>query len=87
MHALLLTHFVLASFQARDLANFNSVVYVFNMRFCEFIPVQRYIYPNTTLDISFQLRDRLTASVNPLEIQKKLLTKREFAFADARVIC
>ena len=86
---LLLQHILPVNFQATERAKFNTLTRSPNTACREFIlTLQKQASRCNFGDrLEENLRDRLIAGINKVELQRKMLMKPDLTFADARDIC
>ncbi|VDP94910.1 unnamed protein product [Echinostoma caproni] len=86
---LLLAHVIPVDFQATERVKFNSLVRAESMPCRDFI----LLLNNQASKCKYgdileeQLCDRLTAGIKNMNLQRKLLEKKDLTFSDARRIC
>ncbi|VDP90369.1 unnamed protein product [Echinostoma caproni] len=86
---LLLAHVIPVDFQATERAKFNSLVRAESMPCRDFILLlnKQASKCNYGDRLEEQLCDRLIAGINNMNLQRKLLEKKDLTFSEARRIC
>ena len=89
LKSLLVDHILPVDFQATERAKFNSLVRAESMSCREFLLLlnKQASKCNYGDHLHEQLCDRLIAGINDIQLQRRLLEKKDLKFAEARKIC